>query len=68
MDDVLASVDVRVARVIFNKVICGLLKDKTRILCTNNLQLLINADLIIKLNKGKVEAVGGFPWVISGKR
>ncbi|KAK6642139.1 hypothetical protein RUM44_013862 [Polyplax serrata] len=58
LDDVLASVDVHVARFLYNRVICGLLKQKTRIMVTNQIQLLVNADKIVKLNKGIVEAVG----------
>ncbi|KAL0266611.1 UNVERIFIED_CONTAM: hypothetical protein PYX00_009106 [Menopon gallinae] len=58
LDDVLSSVDVHVARHLYSKVICGLLKDKTRIFCTNQVQLLTNADLIIRLDQGSVCAVG----------
>lgn len=58
LDDVLSSVDVHVARHLYSKVICGLLKDKTRIFCTNQVQLLTNADLIIRLDNGSVCAIG----------
>lgn len=52
--------DVQVARILYNKVICGLLKDKTRIFCTNQIKFLTNADLVIKLEMGAVAAVGKF--------
>jgi len=58
LDDVLAALDPPVARRIYNKVICGLLKDKTRILCTNNVQLLTNADVIVHLHQGSLVNYG----------
>ncbi|XP_014478346.1 PREDICTED: multidrug resistance-associated protein 7 isoform X2 [Dinoponera quadriceps] len=54
LDDVLATLDVKVARHVFQHVILGLLQNKTRILCTHQTQYLIHADLVIEMSKGKI--------------
>lgn len=54
MDDIFASVDVNVAKHIYTHCINGLLKDKTRIICTHNNQFLVSADWILILNNGTI--------------
>ncbi|KAL6434970.1 hypothetical protein ACFW04_005255 [Cataglyphis niger] len=54
LDDILATLDVKVARHVFQHVILGLLRNKTRILCTHQIQYLIHADLVIEMSKGKI--------------
>ncbi|XP_011176315.1 multidrug resistance-associated protein 7 [Solenopsis invicta] len=54
LDDILATLDVKVARYVFQHVILGLLRNKTRILCTHQTQYLIHADLVIEMSKGKI--------------
>ncbi|XP_029175572.1 multidrug resistance-associated protein 7 [Nylanderia fulva] len=54
LDDILATLDVKVAKHVFQHVILGLLRNKTRILCTHQIQYLINADLVIEMSKGKI--------------
>lgn len=54
LDDVLATLDVKVAKHIFQNVILGLLQNKTRILCTHQTRYLIHADLVIELSRGKI--------------
>lgn len=54
LDDVLATLDVRVAKHVFQNVILGLLRNKIRILCTHQTQYLIHADLVIEMSKGKI--------------
>lgn len=54
LDDILATLDVKVAKHVFQHVILGLLGNKTRILCTHQTQYLIHADLIIEMAKGKI--------------
>lgn len=54
LDDILATLDVTVARHVFQNVILDLLRNKTRILCTHQTQFLIYADLIIEMSKGKI--------------
>jgi len=54
LDDILATLDVKVARHVFQHVILGLLGNKTRILCTHQTQYLVHADLVIEMSKGKI--------------
>lgn len=54
LDDILATLDVKVAKHVFQHVILGLLRNKTRILCTHQTQYLIHADLIIEMSRGKI--------------
>ncbi|KAG5326417.1 MRP7 protein, partial [Pseudoatta argentina] len=58
LDDILATLDVRIARHVFQHVILGLLRNKTRILCTHQTQYLIHADLVIEMSKGKIITQG----------
>ena len=60
MDDPLSAVDAHVGRHIFDKAICGLLKDKCRILATHQLHVLSRCDRIIWLNEGHVETIDTF--------
>lgn len=63
MDDPLSAVDSHVAKHLFDKVLSsktGLLKDKTRILATNNIALLPQLDNIIVLKNGKVSEIGTY--------
>lgn len=54
LDDILATLDVKVARYVFQHVILGLLGNKTRILCTHQTQYLVHADVVIEMSKGKI--------------
>lgn len=54
LDDILATLDVKVARHVFQHVILGLLRNKTRILCTHQTHNLVHADLVIEMSKGKI--------------
>lgn len=58
LDDILATLDVKVARHIFQHVILDLLRSKTRILCTHQTQYLVHADLVIEMSKGKIANQG----------
>lgn len=58
LDDILATLDMRVAKHIFNNVILGLLKNKTRIMCTHQTQYLIHADKVVEISKGKIVKQG----------
>lgn len=58
LDDVLSAVDPYVAKHIYTHCICGLLKLKTRILCTHQTKYLINADWIVMLDEGKIVKQG----------
>lgn len=60
MDDPLSAVDAHVGRHIFENAICGLMKDKCRILATHQLWVLNRCDRIIVLVDGAVQAVDTF--------
>lgn len=67
LDDPLSAVDAKVANHIFEKAIRGMLKDKTVILVTHHLGFAKQADNVIVLDQGKIQAEGSFDEV-SGKR
>ncbi|XP_037494972.1 ABC transporter C family member 13 isoform X2 [Jatropha curcas] len=59
LDDVLSAVDSEVGRWILYNVIFGPLMDqKTRVLCTHNIQAISSADMIVVMDKGYVKWVG----------
>ncbi|XP_072165776.1 ATP-binding cassette sub-family C member 10-like [Diadema setosum] len=58
LDDPLAAVDVHVGRHIFSKCIMGLLRDKTRILCTHHTGYLAEADMVIVMEGCRIVNVG----------
>ncbi|KAF1815867.1 hypothetical protein P152DRAFT_390622 [Eremomyces bilateralis CBS 781.70] len=61
MDDPLSAVDAHVGRHIMDQAICGLLKDKCRILATHQLHVLNRCDRIVWLQEGRVAALDTFP-------
>ncbi|XP_021346979.1 multidrug resistance-associated protein 7-like [Mizuhopecten yessoensis] len=58
LDDPLAAVDAHVAQQMYDKCIMGLLKNKTRILCTHHINFLGEADLVIAMDDGKITKMG----------
>lgn len=60
LDDPLSAVDSHVGKHLFQKCIRGYLKDKAVILVTHQLHFLREADNMIVLKKGEVEAAGSF--------
>jgi len=60
MDDPLSAVDAHVGRHIFDNAICGLLKDKCRVLATHQLHVLHRCDRIVWLEEGRIVAVDTF--------
>ena len=60
MDDVLSAVDAHVGKHIFNQAICGLLKNRLRILVTNELSILPQCDRVVWIEDGSVKAVDTF--------
>ena len=64
MDDPLSAVDAHVGRHIFDKAICGLLKDKCRILATHQLHVLSRCDRIIWMQEGHIETIDTFDNLI----
>ncbi len=65
MDDPLSAVDAHVGRHIFDNAICGLLKDKCRILATHQLHVLSRCDRIIWMQEGRVETIDTFASLMS---
>jgi ATP-binding cassette subfamily C (CFTR/MRP) protein 1 len=60
MDDPLSAVDAHVGRHIMDNAICGLLKDKCRILATHQLHVLSRCDRIVWVEEGRIQAVDTF--------
>lgn len=58
LDDILSAVDVKVAKHIFQNCIMGLLKEKTRILCTHHVNYLVHADKIVLMEGGSIKQQG----------
>ncbi|KAF2474597.1 multidrug resistance-associated protein 5 [Lindgomyces ingoldianus] len=65
MDDPLSAVDAHVGRHIMDNAICGLLKDKCRILATHQLHVLNRCDRIIWVEEGRIQAVDTFDNLMS---
>lgn len=67
-DDPLSALDPEVAEKVFDECILGLLKGKTRLLVTNQLQCLTRCDTIIALGKGgRVLEQGTYDNLINNK-
>ncbi|KAG1942233.1 multidrug resistance-associated protein 4 [Pimephales promelas] len=60
LDDPLSAVDSEVGRHLFEHCICGILKEKPRILVTHQLQFLKAADQILVLKEGHMVASGTY--------
>lgn len=58
LDDVLSAVDAHVGKYIMDNCICGLLKDKTRLLATHQLSMLPYADRVIFLDSSGHASIG----------
>jgi len=60
MDDPLSAVDAHVGRHIMDEAICGLLKDKCRILATHQLWVLSRCDRIMWMEDGRITTIDTF--------
>uniref|UniRef100_A0A670Y6C5 ATP binding cassette subfamily C member 10 n=1 Tax=Pseudonaja textilis TaxID=8673 RepID=A0A670Y6C5_PSETE len=58
LDDPLAAVDTDVANHLMQKCILGILRHKTRILCTHRIEVLGNADMIVLMDNGRILRAG----------
>ena len=66
LDDPLSAVDARVGRFIFDKCICGLLKDKICVLATHQVQFLPAMSHILLLkDEGSVSGYGSFSELVA---
>jgi len=68
LDDPLSAVDANVGRHLFNDCIISHLANKTRILVTHQIQYLRNADYVIILNDGAIEAQGSFEELLGSHK
>jgi ATP-binding cassette subfamily C (CFTR/MRP) protein 1 len=70
LDDPLSAVDQHVGRHLIDNVLGpqGLLKTKTRILATNAITVLSQADAIIMLRAGKIVETGSYDQVMAAKK
>ncbi|KAB8207615.1 P-loop containing nucleoside triphosphate hydrolase protein [Aspergillus parasiticus] len=64
LDDPLSAVDANVGLHIMNHAICGLLKDRCRILATHQLHVLAHCDRIIVMEAGRVVDIGTFDHLV----
>ncbi|CAN0068906.1 unnamed protein product [Ectocarpus sp. 4 AP-2014] len=60
LDDPLSAVDAHVGRHLFDECLAGFLKDKTVILCANQLQFLPQTDLVLVLDEGRIVEEGSY--------
>jgi ABC-type sulfate/molybdate transport systems ATPase subunit len=60
LDDPLSAVDAHVGRHLMQHAVCGTLASATRLLVTHQLQFLPEADVVIKLEKGRLQAFGTY--------
>ncbi|XP_059490470.1 probable multidrug resistance-associated protein lethal(2)03659 [Neocloeon triangulifer] len=67
LDEPLAALDVNVAKHVFDECVDGLLRGTTRVLVTNQLHLLRNADLIVVMNNGSILTQGTFDQLIKSQ-
>lgn len=63
MDDVLSALDAEVGKFVFDNLICGDLRYKTRILVTHATYLLDKCDEVLVMKDGKILAHGHFSEV-----
>lgn len=68
LDDILSAVDEPVARHILTHCIKGLLRDRTRVLCTHQTQFLLQTDTVVRMDQGTVTKQGNllpfYVWVL----
>lgn len=66
LDDPLSAVDTRVGKHIFEQCICGLLRNKTRVLVTHQVQYLPLVNQILLLDKhGQLSGLGSYKELVS---
>jgi ABC-type Fe3+/spermidine/putrescine transport system ATPase subunit len=70
LDDPLSAVDQHVGRHLIDNVLgpTGLLKSKTRVLATNQITVLTQADSIAMIREGKIVETGSYEQVMSTKK
>lgn len=64
LDDPLAAVDSDVAHHLMDKCILGILRSKTRILCTHRIEFVDKADVVVLMDKGAIIKTGSAAEVL----
>lgn len=64
LDDPLSAVDANVGRAILDYAICGQMANRTRVLCTHDMQMLHRCDRILWMEQGRVRALGTYQDLI----
>jgi ATP-binding cassette, subfamily C (CFTR/MRP), member 1 len=64
LDDPLSAVDAHVGRHIMDNAICGLMKDKCRVLATHQLHVLNRCDRIIWMENGRIKTISTFDYLM----
>ncbi|KAK9869557.1 hypothetical protein WA026_003310 [Henosepilachna vigintioctopunctata] len=67
LDDIFSALDTKLGKYVFEECIMKFLSKKTRILVTHQLHYLKEADYIIVLNKGILEAKGSYDELLNSK-
>eukprot|EP01012_Entosiphon_sulcatum_P039249 TRINITY_DN5158_c0_g1_i1.p1 TRINITY_DN5158_c0_g1~~TRINITY_DN5158_c0_g1_i1.p1 ORF type:complete len:1108 (-),score=272.71 TRINITY_DN5158_c0_g1_i1:253-3093(-) len=65
LDDPLSAVDSHVAKALMEKCICGILRDKTRVLVTHQVQFLPMADYVVIVDEGTIYFSGTYQELMS---
>jgi hypothetical protein len=65
LDDPLSAVDAHVGQLLFRQCICGLLKEKTRVLVTHQLQFLNAVDEIWVMHDGAIQQRGSYEELVA---
>ena len=65
LDDPLSAVDAHVQRKLMQDVVCGVLGKATRVLVTHQLQFLPQADLVVKMEHGRIVAAGTYHELVA---
>jgi ABC-type bacteriocin/lantibiotic exporter with double-glycine peptidase domain len=60
LDDPISALDVHVRKAIFEKVIKGVCREKTRVLVTHAVDYLHLCDRIVLMQRGRITAVGSY--------
>lgn len=68
LDDPLAAVDAHVAAHLFQHCIMGLLKNKTRILCTHHTDFLSAADQVVVMDHGAIVHAGPLKGILHAEQ
>lgn len=64
LDDPLSAVDAHVGRQLMTECICGVLRGKTRILVTHQLQFLPEADQVVMMEDGAIAHTGTYAELV----